>query len=97
MLKVQKKDNKQNRIINDTYSFGLTTNELHLQLQSDVYTFAAIIETITYRRYLVQLPLFITTFAISAIINLGYSTLTQLDIKSMSKTIFVKTRINVSN
>ena len=45
MLKVQKKDNKQNRIINDTYSFGLRTHKLHLQLQSDVSTFAAIIVT----------------------------------------------------
>ena len=99
MLKVQKRDNKQNQIINDTYSFGLRTYELryiyiynqmciHLQL---------LLKLLHIEDIFVQLQLFITTFAISVIINLGYLTFTQLDIRSVSKILLVKTRINVSD
>ena len=99
MLKVQKRNNKQNQIINDTYSFRLRAYELHYIYHYNQMSIhlQLLFKLLHIKDILVQLQLFITTFAISIIINLGYSTSTQLDIKSVSKIILVKTRINVSN
>nr|YP_636486.1 probable transport protein [Zygnema circumcarinatum]AAX45808.1 probable transport protein [Zygnema circumcarinatum] len=79
----------------DKYKFFVRPHELHLQSQADLEASLAIVENITYKRYVVQLELFVPAFEWKLTLQLGYNAFQNLNIRSLSQQLYVKPRPKV--
>lgn len=81
----------------DKYKFFVRPHELHLESKADanLESSLAIVENITYKRYVVQLELFVPAFEWKLTLQLGYNAFQNLNIRFLSQQLYLKPRPKV--
>jgi sulfate/thiosulfate transport system ATP-binding protein len=79
----------------EKYKFFIRPHELHLQSTLDFQASLAIVENITYKRYVVELNLLVPSFCWNLTLQLGYNAFQNLNIRSLSQQVYLKPRPKV--